>query len=558
MSKERLLNRLANLSFKSEDDVREEFVTPLLRLLGFDHVRGEVIRGKNLSTPYQSGTKRKEYIVPDYMVISDGIIHLVLDAKKPNQDLSQDLSQVVLDPVYIGQVHSYASHREVQAPYFIVTDGCALAIFDTTKTTFEPLCLIYQSELSTRYNELESIVSKKSIARVLEMRMPLKWVIPVRQKEVGFQPINIDVGDINQDGLPKIAIALSENQIPIINSRGEQTASIETSGWVWWVKCTGAQEPDEATLIAIQKDSGANDLTGRILGIQGDRIIWSHTLSRAGSGFEELDRIVVDLQRSCIVFGVACDNTIQSITLNGKFLWSVRVTETQTSGSIMHVYGYHMHSVLVTAGFQSYGVLAEIDVDTGRIIRKVDLSFRGAEIAALDRGKEQIVVSNADAGEVVLIDLTGKVPPQIVWNDPDTRNPRIAVNPELGVLLIAGKDKIVSFSIEDILSGAFKPLVVIDVVKGNINRLSWLETAEGPRILASTVGTWAYPNPNGIHVITPEGIVEAQYFLSSEIIADYGLTGIRDVRATILSRENTIDIIAVADDCQLYVWNPNP
>ena len=75
-----LLRRLTTIKLTSEDDVREEFVTPLLHILGYDHSRGEIKRAKSVSVPYQSGTKRKEYIVPDYIVSAGDRNHFVVDA----------------------------------------------------------------------------------------------------------------------------------------------------------------------------------------------------------------------------------------------------------------------------------------------------------------------------------------------------------------------------------------------------------------------------------------------------------------------------------------------
>ena len=54
-----VLARLSRLQLATEDDVREEFVTPLLRLLGYDYARGEVKRGVALSTPYRRAPSAK-------------------------------------------------------------------------------------------------------------------------------------------------------------------------------------------------------------------------------------------------------------------------------------------------------------------------------------------------------------------------------------------------------------------------------------------------------------------------------------------------------------------
>ena len=133
------LARLASIPLSTEDDVREEFLTPLLRLLGYDHARGEITRGRSLSTLYQSGTKRKEYIVPDYITTVGGISYLVLDAKDP--------SVMPSAIAYVGQVHSYASHREVNAPQFIVSNGLTTLIFKSNSESFQPIFEFSQSDI---------------------------------------------------------------------------------------------------------------------------------------------------------------------------------------------------------------------------------------------------------------------------------------------------------------------------------------------------------------------------------------------------------------------------
>lgn len=116
------LERLSTLTLRSEDDVREEFVTPLLRLLGYEHARGEVTRARALRVPYRTGTSRRAHIVPDYIAGVGEVCFLAIDAKAPGTS-EADSRAIVTSEDYISQVHSYAAHREVQAVRFVVSNG---------------------------------------------------------------------------------------------------------------------------------------------------------------------------------------------------------------------------------------------------------------------------------------------------------------------------------------------------------------------------------------------------------------------------------------------------
>ena len=75
-------------------------------------------------------------------------------------------------------------------------------------------------------------------------------------------------------------------------------------------------------------------------------------------------------------------------------------------------------------------------------------------------------------------------------------------------------------------------------VYGYINRLSWIQTRKGSRILASTCGSAAQPRCNGIYLLTATGELESTYPLSSTSIVGPGdrtPAGVRDVRSANVS-----------------------
>jgi len=54
---EHSIKELIEKTYSNETDVREEFVTPLLKILGYSYKKGEIKRGKRLRTPYHGGSK---------------------------------------------------------------------------------------------------------------------------------------------------------------------------------------------------------------------------------------------------------------------------------------------------------------------------------------------------------------------------------------------------------------------------------------------------------------------------------------------------------------------
>ena len=101
-----------NFEGMNETDVREEFVTPLLRSLGYrSGGTHNVIRELSLRYPRDS-LGRKKPTDPllrgkaDYICEADRRIRWVVEAKAPEEDLGSD---------DVEQAYTYARHPEVRA-----------------------------------------------------------------------------------------------------------------------------------------------------------------------------------------------------------------------------------------------------------------------------------------------------------------------------------------------------------------------------------------------------------------------------------------------------------
>jgi hypothetical protein len=101
------LKKLINLNLGlTEQDVREDFIKPILEILGYQGgTENNIERDVPLKVPYRKlGTKKINIsIFPDYILSISNIKKWVLDAKKS--------SESVLDEGHISQVYSYAIHK---------------------------------------------------------------------------------------------------------------------------------------------------------------------------------------------------------------------------------------------------------------------------------------------------------------------------------------------------------------------------------------------------------------------------------------------------------------
>lgn len=135
-----------------EDSVREELIAPLLRALGYNaNGPAKIVRSKALTHPFVFiGSKRYGVnIIPDYLLHASENHRWILDAKSPSENILKGRNP--------EQAFSYAIHPEVRASRYALCNGRQLSIFDVSR--IEPLLAINLKDLSTRFNEVERLLS---------------------------------------------------------------------------------------------------------------------------------------------------------------------------------------------------------------------------------------------------------------------------------------------------------------------------------------------------------------------------------------------------------------
>lgn len=141
-----------------EDAVREEIIAPILRRAGYRPTGPlRVQRSQPLKHPFvMIGSKKHPVsIVPDYTLFHDDRALMILDAKKPSEE--------IVNSIHVEQAYSYAIHPEVRCEIYGLCNGRHLSVFHTGRS--QPLLVIATSEIEARWDE----VSKYFSPAVLKM-----------------------------------------------------------------------------------------------------------------------------------------------------------------------------------------------------------------------------------------------------------------------------------------------------------------------------------------------------------------------------------------------------
>lgn len=129
----------------NEADLREEFVAPLLRLLGYSTgAQHSVSREVHLRYPNISLGRKKDMDPPlrgrvDYICEADRRVRWTIETKPPSADITVD---------DVEQAYSYANHPEIRAVYFCLTNGHEFRVYQTSNgPASDALEIVTQSQL---------------------------------------------------------------------------------------------------------------------------------------------------------------------------------------------------------------------------------------------------------------------------------------------------------------------------------------------------------------------------------------------------------------------------
>ncbi|MCX6220640.1 MAG: DNA methyltransferase [Bacteroidia bacterium] len=147
-------NSISNNPDFKEDSVREIIILPILYHLGY--LQENIVRSKTLQHPFLkvgSNNKIAIKLVPDYCLKVENNFAWVLDAKAPNQRIT--------DLDHIAQVYSYSCHPEIHSTYFAICNGFEFILF-RVQATNEPVLQFCIDEIEQYWERLAMYLSPDS------------------------------------------------------------------------------------------------------------------------------------------------------------------------------------------------------------------------------------------------------------------------------------------------------------------------------------------------------------------------------------------------------------
>lgn len=155
----------------TEQDVREEIVAPILAQLGYKFGTPYYVeRERALKYPYYQLGRRSRKDVPqgaaDYICGLDGRRGcFTIEAKRGNHKLTD------LD---VSQAHSYATHPEVAANFFMITNGIEFLVYQTLRNQNEPPILsLNVTTLDVDFYKIENLLSPERLQKNCEVHYDL-------------------------------------------------------------------------------------------------------------------------------------------------------------------------------------------------------------------------------------------------------------------------------------------------------------------------------------------------------------------------------------------------
>lgn len=159
------LEQPEKVNFKPDDSeakVREAFLMPIIEFLGYKDEYDDIIRESEfrIKVPFfKLGTKKISLtkLQADFILGLKGTKDIVIDAKSPGFDI-ENLE-------FLMQAYSYASHIEVNAKYFLISNGTKTNVYYTHDIKIEPILSIQQDEVIKKALLLSDLLSRKSIRK---------------------------------------------------------------------------------------------------------------------------------------------------------------------------------------------------------------------------------------------------------------------------------------------------------------------------------------------------------------------------------------------------------
>lgn len=160
---DRELEALATFDFTghSEASIREQWISPLLRLLGYGIGTVDMPFKVAMRAPVRAlGSHKWE---ADYRPTVYGMGLWIIEAKNPAEDVSSDM--------HLGQAWAYATHTRINVPLMMMANGRRICIHDVTQDEWDiPIVDIEQQDLRAGFGELSDALGARRVAEFVRQR----------------------------------------------------------------------------------------------------------------------------------------------------------------------------------------------------------------------------------------------------------------------------------------------------------------------------------------------------------------------------------------------------
>lgn len=169
----------------NEMDVREEFIAPLLKILGYGKgTIHEVIREKNLNLKNAFSRVGRKRVQIDYIPSIRLKSFWIIEAK-PGNKKEMDMGDFL-------QAHLYAIHPEIQARFIVLINGWEIRIYDAiTAANWEDALFVFnKNSVEKDFLEIINVLGSRNMLRFLRSQI-------TRQIENSFS-VELDEGEVDR------------------------------------------------------------------------------------------------------------------------------------------------------------------------------------------------------------------------------------------------------------------------------------------------------------------------------------------------------------------------
>ena len=177
--------RKMDFSEWNEMDVREEFIAPLLKFLGYGKgTIHEVIREKNLTLKNAFSRVGRKRVQIDYIPTIRLKSFWIIEAK-PGNKKEMDMGDFL-------QAHLYAIHPEIQARFIVLINGWEIRIYDSlTAVDWDDALYVFNQKSDEKdFAKIVDVLGSKNMLRFLRSQI-------TRQIEDSFS-VELDEREVDQ------------------------------------------------------------------------------------------------------------------------------------------------------------------------------------------------------------------------------------------------------------------------------------------------------------------------------------------------------------------------